>query len=111
LSRNRRAYGIYSVLVFPGLGGSHSGLVRPPAKRVGAVEVPRGFESLPLRRSSSTVAASEGEPSPWVAPPAKPPGLRRSSSTVAASEGEPSPWVAPPPKPPGLRRSSSTVAA
>src|SRR6185312_2305532 len=38
-------------LLFPGLGGSHSGLVRPPAKRVGAVEVPRGFESLPLRSS------------------------------------------------------------
>src|SRR5215216_5723580 len=38
------------VLVFPGSGGSHSGLVRPPAKRVGAVEASRGFESLPLRR-------------------------------------------------------------
>src|SRR5260370_28299792 len=44
---------LYSVLVFPGLGGSHSGLVRPPAKRVGAVEASRGFESLPLRRHRS----------------------------------------------------------
>jgi hypothetical protein len=45
-----RSDGLYSVLVFPGLGGSHSGLVRPPAKRVGAVEASRGFESLPLRQ-------------------------------------------------------------
>ncbi len=29
--------------------GSHSGLVRPPAKRVGGVELPRGFESRTLR--------------------------------------------------------------
>ena len=29
--------------------GSHSGLVRPPAKRVGGVEPPRGFESRTLR--------------------------------------------------------------
>src|SRR5258708_22489959 len=46
--RGRRL--LYSVSVFPGLGGSHSGLVRPPAKRVGAVEASRGFESLPLRQ-------------------------------------------------------------
>src|SRR6266851_3424277 len=44
---------LYSVSVFPGLGGSHSGLVRPPAKRVGAVEASRGFESLPLRLTPS----------------------------------------------------------
>ena len=31
--------------------GSHSGLVRPPAKRVGGVEPPRGFESRTLRHS------------------------------------------------------------
>ena len=42
--------GLYSDAAYSSaLGGSHSGLVRPPAKRVGAVEVPRGFESLPLR--------------------------------------------------------------
>ena len=53
---------LYSVLVFPGLGGSHSGLVRPPAKRVGAVEAPRGFESLPLRRRTPCVATrAEGD--------------------------------------------------
>src|SRR5205823_13941506 len=45
--------GYTPLLIFPGLGGSHSGLVRPPAKRVGAVEVPRGFESLPLRWTRS----------------------------------------------------------
>src|SRR5437870_3355656 len=49
---------LYSVLVFPGLGGSHSGLVRPPAKRVGAVEAPRGFESLPLRRRDVTSSSA-----------------------------------------------------
>ena len=32
--------------------GSHSGLVRPPAKRVGGVEPPRGFESRTLRHTS-----------------------------------------------------------
>ena len=31
--------------------GSHRGLVRPPAKRVGGVEPPRGFESRTLRHS------------------------------------------------------------
>ena len=31
------------------LEGSHSGLVRPPAKRVGGDEPPRGFESRTLR--------------------------------------------------------------
>ena len=32
-----------------GVEGSHSGLVRPPAKRVGGDELPRGFESRSLR--------------------------------------------------------------
>ena len=34
---------------FAMMEGSHSGLVRPPAKRVGGVELPRGFESHSLR--------------------------------------------------------------
>lgn len=42
-------YSLYCQGLGPRLGGSHSGLVRPPAKRVGAVEASRGFESLPLR--------------------------------------------------------------
>src|SRR6266851_6121082 len=52
---------LYSVSVFPGLGGSHSGLVRPPAKRVGAVEASRGFESLPLRPRAALSAKSDAE--------------------------------------------------
>ena len=36
---------------FAMMEGSHSGLVRPPAKRVGGVELPRGFESHSLRQS------------------------------------------------------------
>ena len=31
------------------MGGSHRGRVRPPAKRVGGDEPPRGFESRSLR--------------------------------------------------------------
>ena len=36
--------------------GSHSGLVRPPAKRVGGVEPPRGFESRTLRHFTFTLS-------------------------------------------------------
>src|SRR5229473_6122519 len=63
---------LYSVLVFPGLGGSHSGLVRPPAKRVGAVEASRGFESLPLRRHRSGLSRRVGGPVVMGAPPPNP---------------------------------------
>ena len=35
--------------------GSHSGLVRPPAKRVGGVEPPRGFESRTLRHNNKKI--------------------------------------------------------
>ena len=38
---------------FAMMEGSHSGLVRPPAKRVGGVELPRGFESHSLRHHFS----------------------------------------------------------
>jgi tRNA-2-methylthio-N6-dimethylallyladenosine synthase len=42
------------------LEGSHSGLVRPPAKRVGGDELPRGFESRSLRQFCP--------PTPWTHP-------------------------------------------
>ena len=37
------------------LEGSHSGLVRPPAKRLGGVEPPHGFESHSLRHFTLTL--------------------------------------------------------
>ena len=43
-----------SAMLGSGAEGSHSGLVRPPAKRVGGDELPRGFESRSLRHDSPT---------------------------------------------------------
>src|SRR4030081_1668877 len=63
-SQISRRDGLYCVLVFPGLGGSHSGLVRPPAKRVGVVKASRGFESLPLRHSLKDRTSPPRPPSP-----------------------------------------------
>ena len=50
--------GLFTWLIKKGVGlilgykdkeGSHRGLVRPPAKRVGGEKSPRGFESRTLR--------------------------------------------------------------
>ena len=53
---------------FAMMEGSHSGLVRPPAKRVGGVELPRGFESHSLRQTSEFLFDKTAQ---WFEPPSQ----------------------------------------